>query len=131
MVKISEDGALAIAAAIGVTNIDPTFMTISGVDIDTHDASVGFTSDAVEFTTTKSWAVQITDYNITPGTPTLSLEVSLDGSTWSEYKSLSTDIDITDTANRVIFDEIMPFKYLRAVYVSGGSTGDFSVKIAK
>jgi hypothetical protein len=128
---ISDITSWISAANSGQSVYMAEFMTVLGVDIDTWDASVGFTSDSIEFSNSEPWSIQILDYNITAVAPLLTLQVSTDGVAWSEYKPQSTDIDITDTANRVIFDDIMPFKYLRVVYVSGGSTGDFSIKIAK
>jgi hypothetical protein len=134
LVRISDGGVTALAEALssmGSAISIAEFFKVLGVDVDTWDAAIGFTSDAVQFTGSKSWAIQITDYNITPGTPSLTLEVSTDGLTWNSYKPQATNVDITSTDNRIIFDDIMPFGYLRIVYVSGGSTGDFSVKIAK
>ena len=102
-----------------------------GDAIDTWDASDNFTTEAIVFNVSEQWALQVLDYNITPGTPTLSIQVSTDGIAWSNYKSASTNIDITVADNRIVFDDMMPFMYFRCVYTSTGSTGDFSLKIAK
>lgn len=99
------------------------------------DASIGFTSDPISFVGRDKnlpWAVQTVDYNITPGTPELTIQVTLDGTNWTNYSAASTSIDMTDTDNNaIIFDSIAPFEYMRLVYVPGGSTGDFSMLVSK
>lgn len=133
LVKLTEVTQLALETlAEGSATINtPQAFTVAAVPVTTWNAATGFTSDAIEFTSSRPWAIQVTNYNITPGTPVLTIEVSVDGVTYNDYKPQAVDIDITTEINRVIFDDSMPFKYLRVVYTSGGSTGDFSLQILK
>ena len=109
--------------------------TVSAVPVTTWDAAVDFTSDAMSFAgrgTDLPWGLQITDYNITGGNPRLTIEISSNGSNWDVYKPfLAKDIDMSDVDNRAIYDSIMPYNYMRFVYVSNGATGDFSLKMQK
>lgn len=104
---------------------------VIGFDIQDWNAADDLTTDAVVFNISESWAIQVLDYAIVGVASTLSIQVSVDGVEWAEYKTASTLIDISNTANRVVFDSIMPFKYMRLVYVSNGSTGSFSLVINK
>ena len=98
------------------------------------DASVDFTSDVISFPDRNSgWSCSVDGWSgVTAGTPTLSFLASnkADGD-FNEYKTVANLLDLKDTANRNNFDDVFPFKYMKVKYVSGGSTGTFSVTLAK
>lgn len=139
LVKISDTDVTAIATAIataqGINTFTTSFVEVAAADVDTWDASVGFTSDAISFVERNKslpFSFQVTDYTITPGTPTLTLEVSLDGVAYTRYNLAGSLIDITDASSgRYFFTDRSTFEYARFVYVSGGSTGTFSLLINK
>lgn len=93
------------------------------------DASIDFLTEKHKFNMDRLWSAQVYDYNITGGNPRLTLLVSntnvdIDFVT---YKPGSTNIQISDPDNRVIFDDDMPFLYFRWQYEANGASGTFSL----
>lgn len=109
------------------------FITVGGVDVDGWDASVDFTSDAIEFPESIAWALVLGDYNLTPGTPTITVEAAAvgDGTDWVEYKAGSTAVNISTAANRCVQDDTFPPRFFRVKYTSSGTTGDFTLRLSK
>lgn len=107
----------------------------AGDEITDWDAADDFETEAISFVgrdKTLPFSFQIVDYNITPGTPTLTMLVSINGTDFTNYNSNTTDIDITDTDNNAFFSSAyVAFEYIKFVYTSGGSTGSFSLVINK
>lgn len=111
------------------------YLKVNGSEVSGNfDASVDFTSDAISFPDRNSgWSCSVDGWaGVTAGAPTLSFLASnkLDGD-FNEYKTAANLLDLTSTANRNNFDDMFPFKYMKVKYVSGGSTGTFSVTLAK
>lgn len=50
---------------------------------------------------------------------------------YKEYKTISTDIDLSVEGNLAIFDKYMPFKFMKLDYTAGTSTGGISINICK
>lgn len=137
----------APGSAVPVVPVDPviyegtttrsvlTIPTVAAAPITNWDASIAFTSDILSFQDRNKifpWAFQITDYNIAVGLPTITLEVSLNGVDFTNYKTASTLIDMTDTDNNAFnFDDISAFEYARFDYVPNGATGSFSLIVSK
>lgn len=107
---------------------------VGGVDVVGWDASINFTTDAIEFVnSSKDWSIDLDGFGtVAVGTPTLTILVSnkKDGD-YIPYKEDAKDIDLTVEVNRVIFDDIMPLRYMKIKYVSGGSTGSFSLEVVR
>ena len=103
----------------------------SGPLIDGWDASVDFETDAISFNGVDiDWSVQFFFEDETLGTPTATVLVSNDQfSGFSPYKTAATDIDLTSETGA--FDSVMPFRFMKVSYTSGGSTGEVSLKISK
>lgn len=107
--------------------------TINGVDVTSHDASVDFTTDYIEFPETKAWALSVDGYSgVTAGSPTISiLHSNISDGEYLPYKTIATSVDITTDVNRVIFDDSFFARFMKIQYVSGGSTGTFDLKLSK
>lgn len=119
---------------IGKREIIPTVTTTAAIlPVTDWDASVNFTTDAIEFPETQYWALDVEGYSgMTAGTPVINILCSnkKDGE-YKAYKALGTAIDITVAANRVILDDSFSPRYMKIQYVSGGSTGTFSLILSK
>ena len=90
---------------------------ISGSDISGNDATIGFTTDAVEWCYSHDWSVGMTTSGI-DGAATYTIEVSNDNVTWYEYDANSTDLSVADSFEWDYFG----YKYQRLVYTPTGVT---------
>lgn len=106
---------------------------VNNVDVTTWNAATNFTTDAIEFPESSPWMLDVQDWaSVTAGTPILDILVS--NSKDGEYKAYSlqaSNIDLTASNNRVIFDEIFSSRYMKIQYASGGSTGTFDLILSK
>jgi hypothetical protein len=105
--------------------------TVSSVQVQNWPAETTFSSDIIEFKDShKDWSISIF-FDGDPTGATLSLEVANDlVNGFNNYKTLSTNIDLTNSSNYSIFDDIMPFRYMKLRYVSGSATGFISIKMS-
>lgn len=100
----------------------------------TLDAANNFTTDFIEFPESTPWSVQIDGWDgvTLEGLPTLSIICSnVQDGDYAEYDSLSTSVDLTVHANRVIYDSIFSPRFMKIVYKSGGTTGTFKLTVSK
>lgn len=106
--------------------------TVSTVPVFEYDATNPFTTDYIEFPNSmKDWSLQ-TIFSIAAGAGAqLSIEVSNDATNYVPYSVVSTSIDLTITGNLIVYDEIMPVRYMRLRYVPGATTGEVSIIISK
>ena len=106
--------------------------TVGTVPVFEYDATVVFTTDFIEFpNSVKDWSIQ-TIFNLGAGAgATLSIEVSNDATNYVPYSVISTNIDLTIIGNLIIYDMIMPVRYMRLKYVPGATTGEVSIIISK
>jgi hypothetical protein len=111
-------------------NIVPKVNNIAVTD---WDAATSFTSDFIEFDASIPWSLDVQDYaDMTAGSPTITiLHSNKQDGEYKAYKSLATDIDITVSGNRNIFDDSFFARFMKIQYVSGGSTGTFSLQLSK
>lgn len=103
------------------------------VDVTLWNAATSFTTEAIEFPDNSAWVLDIEGWAlVTPGTPLLTILHSnkKDGE-YHAYSTLSTNINITVSKDRMIYDDIFPARYMKIQYVSGGSTGTFSLVLSK
>lgn len=143
VIKISDTNVTTLADAIALANTTTTgtnittvsIPTVAAVPVTNWNAATAFTSDIISFQDRNKiapWAFQIAAYAIVSGTPTLTLQVSLNGTDFTNYKAASTLIDMTDTVNNAFnFDDISSFEYARFVYVPNAATGTFSLIVNK
>jgi hypothetical protein len=106
---------------------------VNNVAVTDWDAATSFTSDLIEFEASIPWALDIQGYSgVTAGTPTITiLHSNKQDGEYKAYKSLATNVDITVSGNRVIFDDSFFARFMKIQYVSGGSTGTFSLQLSK
>lgn len=107
--------------------------TIDGVPMGTWNAANNFTTDFIEFPESTPWSVQLDVLaGVDTGVPALSIVCSnVQDGEYVVYDSLSTDIDLTVPANRVIYDSIFAPRFMKIVYKSGLSTGTFKLTVSK
>lgn len=108
--------------------------TINGVPMGTLDASVGFTTDFIEFPESTPWSVQIEGWSgITlEGLPVVTILCSnVQDGEYVNYDLLSTSVDIRVAANRVIYDSIFAPRFMKIRYASAGTTGTFKLTVSK
>lgn len=107
--------------------------TVTYAPVTNWNAATSFTSDPIEFPETVEWALDVIGYSgLTAGTPKISILCSNDvNGEYKPYKTAATDVDITVLANRLIFDDLFSPRFMKIKYVSGGSTGTFSLNLSK
>jgi hypothetical protein len=110
------------------------FIQVNKVDVDGWNAATSFTSDLIEFPESIAWALILGDDSITHGgTPaTITVQASIaNDSDWVEYKSGSTNVDISVAANQCVLDDTFAPRYFRVVYTPGTATGTFTLRLSK
>jgi len=110
------------------------FIKVSNVDVQNWNAATSFTSDPIEFPESIAWALVLGDDSITHGgTPAqITIEASIaNDSDWQEYKSGSTNVDISVSSNKCVLDDTFPPRFLRVVYTPGTATGTFTLRLSK
>ena len=108
--------------------------TINGVPMGTLNAATNFTTDFIEFPESAPWSVQIEGWAgvTTVGTPTVTILCSnVQDGDYVEYDSLSTNVDLTVSSNRAIYDSIFAPRFMKIQYVSGSSIGTFKITVSK
>ena len=114
--------------------ITPQVLTASAyVDVTDWNAATSFTTEAIQFPSTVEWSLDIEGFaGLTPGLPTVTILHS--NSATGEFNPLSTaatNIDITVSKDRMIYSDNFSARYMKIQYVSGGSTGTFSMILSK
>lgn len=106
--------------------------TVGTVPVFEYDATNSFITDYIEFPNSiKDWSLQ-TIFSVAPGAGArLSIQVSNDATNYVPYSVISTNIDLTITENLIIYDMIMPVRYMRLRYVPGATLGEVSIIISK
>jgi len=90
---------------------------VLGTPVVNFDATSDFITDAIEFCFLYVWSLKI-DGTTLDGTPTITIEVSNDGTNWIAYKNDSTDSPVPGAW----FDNIMPFLFTRINYKANDNT---------
>jgi hypothetical protein len=106
---------------------------VNNVDVTGWNAATSFTTDAIEFPESVSWLLDVQGWaGVTAGTPLLDILISnsQDGE-YKAYSLLASNIDLTVSGNRVVFDEIFASRFMKIKYTSGSSTGTFSLILSK
>lgn len=107
--------------------------TVSYAPVTDWNAATSFTSDPIEFPETVEWSLDIEGYSgMIAGSPTISILCSnqIDGE-YKPYKTAATSVDIKVLGNRLILDDTYAPRFMKIQYVSGGSTGTFSLILSK
>lgn len=107
---------------------------VNTIPVTLLDASDSFTTDFIEFpNSNKDWSVDISFGGmevITDATMSILVCNTQDG-VYKAYNIDCTDVDLMVYANQIIFDSIMPFKFMKLQYAAGTTTGTISIKISK
>lgn len=107
----------------------PTIGTIPAVDF---DATGDFTTDYIEFpNSVKDWSLQTTFSSGVVTGAELTILVSNDNVNYVPYSPTVKDMDMTVEDNLIIYDIIMPVRYMKLDYVAGTTTGNISFLITK
>jgi hypothetical protein len=106
--------------------------TVSTVPVFEYDATNTFTTDYIEFPNSmKDWSLQ-TIFSIAPGAGAeLNIEVSNNAVNYVPFSTATTAIDLTIIGNHIIYNIIMPVRYMRIKYVPGATLGEISLIISK
>lgn len=117
---------------MAVAQKDIIIPTVGVSPVYLYDATSDFTTEYIEFQyTSKEWSMSI-DFDDTPSGAMITVLVCNDqNGTYKPYKTSVVDVDIDAEVNRVIFDSIMPFRFMKLDYTAGATTGNISIKIAK
>jgi len=108
--------------------------TVDTIPVVSYDASVSFTTDYIEFPNSmKDWSLQtfFDGGSVISAACTLTIEVSNDSFNWTKYSPSTTDMDMNDEYNYIVYDNIMPVRYMRLVYDADTTTGFISFIICK
>ena len=108
--------------------------TINGVPMGDWNAGVGFFTDFIEFPESTPWSVQIEGWQGISmlGSPTITIYCSnVQDGDYVEYDSLSTDVNIGVSSNRVIYDSIFAPRFMKVLYISNGTAGTFKLTVSK
>lgn len=98
---------------------------ISSTKAVSYSGASDFNTDSLNLSDFNGSYVLYLNSDHTTGTPTISMEVSNDGSSWFEYTGETTDIAIPIAISD---DEFLP-KYLRLAYTANSSDGDITFKL--
>lgn len=107
--------------------------TVGTVSTENYDATADFTTDYIEFpNSTKDWSLQ-TVFSVGPGAGCeLTILVSnLPNDGYVAYSPTVKDMDMTNDDNHMVYDNIMPARYMKLDYVAGATTGNLSFIIIK
>lgn len=91
--------------------------TVSNLPVIDKDATIGFTTDTVEWVFSPDWSVSFTPVGV-DGSGTYTIEVSNDKIKWDKYDSNSTDVSIQNSFEWDYFG----FRYIRVIYTPAGVT---------
>jgi len=102
---------------------------VLGVPVTNFDATSDFITDVITIDANWVWSFQSSVSGIVGGPPTLTIEVSIDGTNFFPYNINTTDVAIPG----ILFEDISPFEFIRINYSSnvttaGTVTFDFTVK---
>jgi hypothetical protein len=107
--------------------------TVDTVPVTGFDASESFTTDYIEFPMSlKDWSLQTTFVDASFNGATMDILVSntLDGE-YVPYSPSTIAMDMSDFNNWIIYDMIMPVRFMKLVYNAGSTTGYISFVIIK
>jgi hypothetical protein len=107
--------------------------TVSTVPVTNYSAASNFTTDYIEFPNSmKDWSVQTTfsGGSVVGAELTVLVSNTYNGS-YVPYSPTAKDLDLTSQDNLVVYDSIMPFRYVKLQYVAGTTTGNISFVITK
>jgi hypothetical protein len=101
------------------------YFKISGSEAKAVDATTNFTTDAFTFDNSIAWSVSLKDNGVV-GSPTYSVEVSNNGSTWYVWSATSSGLSLNAKVN----DDNMPCAFMRVNYVANAaSEGTIDVEL--
>lgn len=107
--------------------------TVSTVPVKNYSASSNFTTDYIEFpNSTKDWSLQTTFAGGAVSGATLTILVSNTyNGTYIPYDPSVTSLSLAVQSNLIIYDSIMPARFMKLQYVAGATTGNISFVIIK
>lgn len=107
--------------------------TVSTVPVTSYAATGNFTTDYIEFPNSmKDWSVQTTFSGGTvTGAELTILVCNTPTGSYVPYSPSVKDLDLTVQDNLLVFDSIMPARYMKLQYVAGTTTGNISFVIIK
>jgi hypothetical protein len=107
--------------------------TVSSIPVSNYSAASNFTTDYIEFpNSTKDWSVQTTfSGGAVAGAKLTILVCNTVNGTYIPYDPAVKDLDLTVQSNLIVFDSIMPARYMKLQYVAGTTTGNISFVIIK
>lgn len=107
--------------------------TVNTVPVTSFDASNDFTTDFIDFPMSlKDWSLQtVFDGGAVAGAQLTILVSNVWNGTYVPYSPTVKDIDMTVEDNLIIYDMIMPVRYMKLQYVAGTTTGNISFVITK
>lgn len=107
--------------------------TVNTVPVTNFVATGNFTTDFIEFPMSlKDWSLQ-TVFSTSAGAGcelTILVSNQYNGD-YVPYSPTVKDIDMTVEDNLIIYDMIMPVRYMKLQYVAGATTGTISFLITK
>jgi len=106
--------------------------TVNTVPVTLYSAASNFTTDYIEFPMSfKDWSLQTTfSGGVVNGAELTILVSNTYNGSYVPYDPSVKDLDLTVQSNLVVFDEIMPFRYVKLQYVAGTTTGNISFVIS-
>ena len=107
--------------------------TVSTVPVTNYSAASNFTTDYIEFPNSmKDWSVQTTfSGGVVTGAELTILVCNTATGTYVPYTPSVKDLDLTVQDNLIVYDNIMPARYMKLQYVAGTTTGNISFVIIK
>jgi len=106
--------------------------TVNTVPVTDFDATSNFTTDYIEFpNSAKDWSLQTTFDGVVTGAELTILVSNTYNGTYVPYSPTVKDMDMTVEDNLIVYDMIMPVRYMKLQYVAGTTTGNISFVITK
>ena len=103
--------------------------TVGVAPVTSYSATANFTTEFIEFPASqKDWSVDISTTGVVDASITVLVCNTFDG-TYKNYKTGSTNLLIA--SDPIIFDSIMPFRFMKLAYTANTTTGLISISISK
>jgi len=107
--------------------------TVNTVPVTNYSAAANFITDYIEFPESmKDWSLQTTFSGGAVAGAFLTILVSNTyNGTYIPYSPTVNNLDLTSESNLIVYDQIMPVRYMKLQYVAGTTTGQISFTITK
>lgn len=100
---------------------------VSGTKVDGYTGASDFNTDSLDMITFQQGWILYVESTHTSGTPTITIQVSRDGTNWLDYVTETINVQVPVAIKQSYF---FP-KYMRIAYTANSSNGNITLKLDK